>query len=78
MTRDDALMALGEELRVSDELRVRAYYRHKCEAAGREFSVNRSIKQNLLFIRALNNRIWFKFSSHLFLNWQQQDSGFAN
>jgi hypothetical protein len=62
MTRDDALMALGEELR------VRAYYRHKGEAAGRELSVNRSINQNLLFIRALNNRIWFKFSSHLFLN----------
>jgi hypothetical protein len=25
----------------SDELRVRAYYRHKREAAGRELSVNR-------------------------------------
>jgi hypothetical protein len=36
------LMALG------GELRVRAYYRHKREAAGRELSVNRSINQNLL------------------------------
>jgi NADPH-dependent FMN reductase len=31
-----------------EELRVRAYYRHKREAAGRELSVNRSINQNLL------------------------------
>jgi 5'-3' exonuclease, N-terminal resolvase-like domain len=30
------------------KLRVRAYYRHKREAAGRELSVNRSINQNLL------------------------------
>jgi hypothetical protein len=30
MTRDDALMALGEKLR------VRAYYRHKREAVGNE------------------------------------------
>jgi NADH:quinone reductase (non-electrogenic) len=35
-------------------------------------------KSEFTFIRALYNRIWFKFSSHLFLNWQQQDSGFAN
>lgn len=52
----------SDELRVSRERLVRLK-QHKSE---------------FTFIRALYNRIWFKFSSHLFLNWQQQDSGFAN